>query len=131
MQAPRGFSSLVDHIAHVAATATTATDLWINVRADCEREFSKVDIPRGTLAQAIEWETLKLQSRLSSTESKTSSNSIPLFRDRHVHIGSLLQLWRPLALETEERLTGQGYSTLLDVGPWGGFNFVLEGDGYT
>lgn len=107
------------------------TDLWTDIRADCAREFSEVHIAKGTLAQAIEWEVLKLQSRLCSTDSKPSSNSIPLFRDRHVHIGTLLQLWRRLALETEEWLAGQGYYTLLDVGPWGGFNFVLEGDGYT
>lgn len=83
------------------------------------------------MAQAVEWETLKLQSRLCPKETRLSSNPVPLFRDRHVHIATLIQLWHRLALETEDRLASQGYDTLLDVGPWGGFNFVLEGDGYT
>ena len=128
---PRGLSCLVDYIAHRAAMADPETDLWADIRVDCEREFSDVHIFQGTLAQAIEWETIKLQSRIRRTDKGASLMSAPLLRDRHVHIATLLKMWRRLALDTEEWLAAQGYYTLLDVGPWGGFNFVIGSDGYT
>ena len=115
----------------MAAAATPGLDLWTDIRADCERDLSKLCVRKGTLAQAIEWEILKLQARLCYSHTKMSPSSVPIFRDRHVHIGGLIQLWRRLAEETEEWLAGQGCDTFLDVGPWGGFNFVLEADGYT
>jgi hypothetical protein len=96
--------------------------------SDCARGCP---LEKGTLAQAIEWEILKLQTRLASAEPLSSTDATPLFRNRHVHVGVLIRLWRSLALETEAWLAAQGYETLLDVGPWGGFNFVLEPDGYT
>jgi hypothetical protein len=114
-----------------AATFPHGTDLWKDIRADCERLCSGVSFGKGTLAQAIEWEILKLQTRLASAEPLSSTDATPLFRNRHVHVGVLIRLWRSLALETEAWLAAQGYETLLDVGPWGGFNFVLEPDGYT
>ena len=82
----------------------------------------------GSLAHAVEWEVLKLQARVRP---ESGSGWPPLFRDRHVHIGSLIHLWRGVAIETEERLAAQGIVTFFDVGPWGGFNFVVNADGYT
>lgn len=82
----------------------------------------------GTLAQAVEWELIKLQGRIQA-ESKNPSP--PLLRDKHVHIGSLIHLWRHVARQTEEKLAEKGIETFLDVGPWGGFNFVVGPDGYT
>src|SRR5207249_5092063 len=55
----------------------------------------------------------------------------PLFRDRHVHIGTLIHLWRDVARETEDRLASEGVETFFDIGPWGGVNFVENEDGYT
>ncbi|HNK16678.1 MAG TPA: hypothetical protein PLZ20_19100 [Nitrospira sp.] len=122
---------VIDHIVSVAGTSGPGTDLWESVRSECERTFSGFGHGTGTLAHALEWEILKLQTRLDSHASSNATPTVPLFRDRHVHIGALIRLWRRLALETEEWLASQGYDTLLDVGPWGGFNFVLEPDGYT
>ena len=76
------------------------------------------------MAELIESEALRLRSRLSNLDDQSSS--IPLVRDKHVHIKTLLRLWRHLTLETEECLAEHGYYTLPDVGPWGGFNFVFE-----
>lgn len=123
--------SFCDDVIAAVAVRPRGTDLWEEIRADCERVCSGVSLGKSTLAQAIEWETLKLQTRLAPVEARPSSNATPLFRNRHVHVGLLIRLWRALALETEEWLADQGYETLLDVGPWGGFNFVLEPDGYT
>lgn len=123
--------SFIDDVMATVATLPRRTDFWGEIRADCERLCSAVSLGKSTLAQAIEWETLKLQTRLSTAEARSPSNAPPLFRNRHVHVGVLIRLWRALALETEEWLADQGYATLLDVGPWGGFNFVLESDGYT
>ena len=36
-----------------------------------------------------------------------------------------------MAGETEDRLAAQGLETFFDIGPWGGFNFVVNPDGYT
>jgi hypothetical protein len=126
-----GLHSFLDDVMTTAATFPHGTDLWKDIRADCERLCSGVSFGKGTLAQAIEWEILKLQTRLASAEPLSSTDATPLFRNRHVHVGVLIRLWRSLALETEAWLAAQGYETLLDVGPWGGFNFVLEPDGYT
>lgn len=122
---------VVDYVACVAATAPPGTDLWDGVRQECERHFSGLPHGKGTLAQAFEWEILKLQTRLDNITQDPAACAVPLFRNRHVHIGALIRLWRRLALETEEALATHGHDTLLDVGPWGGFNFVLEPDGYT
>lgn len=123
--------SFIDDVMATVAVLPRGTDLWEEIRVDCERMGSTVSYGKGTLAQAIEWETLKLHTRLAGAEAMPSRNAPPLFRNRHVHVGMLIRLWRALALETEEWLADQGYETLLDVGPWGGFNFVLEPDGYT
>lgn len=103
----------------------------MEIAADCQRDLAGLSLGKGTLAQAVEWETLKLQGRLGATQAITPTSPVPLFRDRHVHIGTLIRLWRRLAMDTETWLAEQGHDTLLDVGPWGGFNFVLESDGYT
>lgn len=126
-----GLRRVVDHIACIAGTAGPGTDLWDGIRLQCEREFSGIRHGKGTVAHALEWEILKLQTRLESSAYGNPIPSVPRFRNRHVHIGALIRLWRRLALEAEEWLANQGYDTLLDVGPWGGFNFVLEPDGYT
>lgn len=130
-QTPPALSHLIDHVTHLAATGTSASLLWEDVAEDCRRDLARRVIFKGTLAQAVEWEILKLQHRLGSTDGAPQTGSVPLFRDRHVHIGTLIQLWHRMALDTEDWLAGEGYDTLLDVGPWGGFNFVLEADGYT
>jgi len=103
-------------------------NLWSLIDRDCEDALTRVPYRFGSLSQAVEWETLKLQSRL---QVDLDSPHPPLFRDGHIHIGALMQLWHRLALETEEVLAAQGIDTTLDVGPWGGFNFALQPDGYT
>lgn len=129
--APSCCSLLIEDIAQAATTRPAGSDLWAAVGEDRLCDHAGLPVLKGTLAQAIEWETLKLQSRLGESTSPPTSRPVPLFRDRHVHIGTLIRLWRRLALDTEESLAGQGCDTLLDVGPWGGFNFVLDADGYT
>ncbi len=126
-----GLRRIVDHIVCVAGTTGPGTDLWDGIRLECERECSGIRHGKGTVAHALEWEILKLQTRLDGIVHANRPSTAPLFRNRHVHIGALIRLWRRLALETEEWLASQGYDTLLDVGPWGGFNFVVEPDGYT
>jgi hypothetical protein len=91
-------------------------------------DLTKVKSGTGTLADAIEWEIVKLQARVRPAQSTTWP---PLLRDRHVHIGSLIHLWRDVASETEDAMAAQGMETFFDIGPWGGFNFVVNGDGYT
>ena len=91
-------------------------------------ELNGVSIHRGTLAHAVEWELLKFQARVRS---ERHTKWPPLFRDRHVHIGTLIHLWRDVARETEDRLAAEGVETFFDIGPWGGFNFVVNEDGYT
>ncbi|MDH4154468.1 MAG: hypothetical protein OEV01_11845 [Nitrospira sp.] len=98
------------------------------IHQKCSSALGHLSYRHGTLAQAIEWETVKLQSRLQ-TDLTTTFPSI--FRDQHVHIGALIQCWRRLACDVEESLASRGIETLLDIGPWGGFNFVLQTDGYT
>lgn len=128
---PPGLVRVIEHIVSVAGTTAPGTDLWDGIRLECERECSGLRHGKGTVAHALEWEILKLQTRVGSLAYGNSTPDVPLFRHRHVHIGALIRLWRRLALETEEWLASQGYDTLLDVGPWGGFNFVVEPDGYT
>jgi hypothetical protein len=54
-----------------------------------------------------------------------------LFRDRHVHVGCLVQMIGEVARETEDDLRNAGCAVPLSVGLWGGFNFVIAADGYT
>ena len=115
-------------IADAAGEAPDAANLWERVRACCEKELSRIRYRSGTLAHAVEWELLKLQARIKP---EAGAEWPPLLRDKHVHIGSLIHLWRGVARETEDRLAAQGIDTFLDVGPWGGFNFVVNQDGYT
>ena len=129
-EAPGSLYCLADILLSRATSATPRTDLWEDLRETCDC-LSGIPYRHGTLAQAIEWETLKLQTWLTSAATYEESSLPPLFRDRHVHIGTLIRLWRQLTLETEDVLARQGHETLLDVGPWGGFNFVAQEDGYT
>ena len=126
--APAALHPLAGVIADAVETAPEASDLWQLARPRCEDYLRKVRHGSGTLAHVVEWELLKLQARIKP-EANTARP--PLFRDKHVHIGSLIHLWRGVARETEERLAGQGIETFLDIGPWGGFNFVVNPDGYT
>jgi len=119
---------LAERLAATLEHAVAADNLWILIEKDCDAAFGDLPYRLGSLSQAIEWETLKLQSRL---QANLDSPRPPLFRDGHVHIGALIQFWRRLALEAEEALAARGINTLLDVGPWGGFNFALQSDGYT
>jgi hypothetical protein len=115
-------------IADAAEEAPAAVDLWEHVRDRCEKELRGIRSGSGTLAHAVEWELIKLQARIKP---EPDSGWPPLFRDKHVHIGSLIHLWRSVARATEENLAGQDIETFFDAGPWGGFNFVVNQDGYT
>ena len=115
-------------IAAAVEAAPAAPDLWQQVRPQCEDYLRKVRYGAGRLVHAVEWELVKLQARIKP---EADSGWPPLFHDQHVHIGSLIHLWRAVARETEDRLTAQGGETFLDIGPWGGFNFVVNPDGYT
>ena len=126
--APRAAVGMAERLASALEQANSTTDLWPVIEQDCASSFGTIAYRHGSVAQAIEWETLKLQSRIRP---EGNISLPPIFRNQHVHIGALIHLWRRLALETEEILATQGIETLLDVGPWGGFNFVLEADGYT
>jgi hypothetical protein len=105
-----------------------APDFWQEVRPLCEDELRKIKLSSSTLATAVEWEVLKHQARVRPDREKTWP---PLFHDRHVHIGSLIHLWRDVARQTEDLLAGEGIDTFFDIGPWGGFNFVVGESGYT
>ncbi len=126
--APLALHPLAGVIADAAEGAPEAGDLWEHVRPRCEDYLRKIRCGSGTLAHAVEWELVKLQARVMPEPDLVRP---PLFRDKHVHIGSLIHLWRVVAHQTEERLAARGIETFLDVGPWGGFNFVLNPDGYT
>ena len=115
-------------IADAVEAAPDAPDLWQFVRTQCEDYLRKVRYGSGTLAHAVEWELVKLQARIKPQPNTTWP---PLFCDKRVHIGSLIHLWRGVAREAEDRLAAQGIETFLDIGPWGGFNFVVNPDGYT
>ncbi|WP_447969063.1 hypothetical protein [Nitrospira sp. M1] len=128
--APESMHGLTETFCSKVQSAPEGTDYWQQLCGECER-LTRIPYRHGTLAQAIEWEALKLQARLTSVSASHERSSVPLFRERHVHIGTLIRVWRQLALETEHELAKQGYETLLDVGPWGGFNFAVQADGYT
>jgi hypothetical protein len=114
-----------EKVEHIPAEAP---DFWQEVRPLCEDELRKIKLSSSTLATAVEWEVLKHQARVRPDREKTWP---PLFHDRRVHIGSLIHLWRDVARQTEDRLAGEGIDTFFDVGPWGGFNFVVGEDGFT
>ncbi|MBM4134106.1 MAG: hypothetical protein FJ245_10090 [Nitrospira sp.] len=101
--------------------------LWAQLGLLCSG-YSTVKLRGGTLADSAVWEVAKFFSR---TRPRPVQVWPPLFDHRRVHIGTLLQLWRRVASDTEEGLNGRGIRTILDVGPWGGFNFVVGSDGYT
>lgn len=126
--APAYYQPLADAISDAVEQAPAVPDLWGPVRALCEDRLRAIRYRSGTLAHAVEWETVKLQARIKP---EPETDWPPVFRDRHVHIGSLIRLWRGVARETEERLAEKGIETFLDIGPWGGFNFVVNPDGYT
>jgi hypothetical protein len=126
--APRESAVLGEQFAGTVERVDPSTELWPAIQPDAASALGHIPYRHGSLAQAIEWETLKLQSRLRLD---LNSPHPLVFRDRHVHIGALIQFWRRLALETEDLLAAQSIDTLLDVGPWGGFNFALQSDGYT
>ncbi|GJL67273.1 MAG: hypothetical protein NPIRA05_22440 [Nitrospirales bacterium] len=128
--APASGQSLADILLSKSQHVPEGTEYWEQLRGECE-DLSSIPYRHGLLTQAIEWEVLKLQTRIRSTVSSQAMPSVPLFRERHVHIGTLIQLWQRLSLETEHTLSEQGYETLFDVGPWGGFNFAVQEDGYT
>jgi hypothetical protein len=117
-----------DFIADLVESFSVQSDLWEQVKERVGPELCSVRFRSGTLAQAVEWEILKLQSRIRPNQQVETP---PLFRDRHVHIGSLIRLWRGVSCETEDRLAARGIETFFDIGPWGGFNFVVGSDGYT
>ncbi|GJL53440.1 MAG: hypothetical protein NPIRA02_05720 [Nitrospirales bacterium] len=128
--APEPMHGLTETFCSKVQSAPEGTDYWQQLCGECE-SLSRIPYRHGTLAHAIEWEALKLQARLASVSANHERLSVPLFRERHVHIGTLIRLWRRLALETEHELAKQGHDTLLDVGPWGGFNFAVQEDGFT
>ena len=126
--APPALRPLASLVADEVGAAPEAPDLWQRVRARCEHDLRKIRSGSGTLARVVEWELVKLQARVKP---EPPTGWPPLFRDKHVHIGSLIHLWRDVACATEDRLAEQGVVTFFDVGPWGGFNFVVRSDGYT
>ena len=126
--APDSLRDLADTLLSCVTSAVLGTDYWEQLRGMCEG-LSIIPYCYGTLTEAIEWETLKLQARLGY--GPTRKRPPPLFCQRHVHIATLIKMWQKLTLQTEAVLAKQGHDTLLDVGPWGGFNFVVKGDGYT
>ncbi|GJL52669.1 MAG: hypothetical protein NPIRA01_38960 [Nitrospirales bacterium] len=128
--APTAAQRLPDILLSKSQNVSECTEYWEQFRGECE-DLAAISYRHGSLTQAIEWEVLKLQTRINSASSCQETPSVPLFRDRHVHIGTLIQLWQRLSLETEHELAKQGYDTLFDVGPWGGFNFAVQEDGYT
>ena len=126
--APDSLRGLADTLLSCVTSAPHGTDYWKQLRGQCD-SLCTIPYRHGTLAEAVEWEALKLQTHLAVAS--TRQKPPPLFCQRHVHIATLIQMWKRLTLETEDVLSGQGHETLLDVGPWGGFNFVVKDDGYT
>ena len=55
----------------------------------------------------------------------------PLFQDRHVHVGYLVNMIGEVARDAEQELRQAGTEVRLSAGPWGGFNFIVGPDGYT
>jgi hypothetical protein len=109
-------------------TPLETSDFWSHVSPLFEDELRKIKLRSGTVADAVEWEVLKYQARVRPD---LETSWPPLFRDRHVHIGSLNHIWRDLTRKTEDALASKGIETFFDVGPWGGFNFVVNEQGYT
>ncbi len=126
--APAYFLPLAGAIAEAVEASPASPDLWQQLALLWEKDLRSVRHRSGTLAHAVEWEAVKLQARIRREPETVWP---PLFRDRHVHIGSLIHLWRGVSRETEDRLAERGIETFLDIGPWGGFNFVVGPDGYT
>lgn len=126
--APAYFQPLAGAIAEAVEASPESSDLWQQVALLWEKDLRSVRYHSGTLAHVVEWEAVKLQAR---TRPEPDTVWPPLFRDRHVHIGSLIHLWRGVAREAEDRLAERGIETFFDIGPWGGFNFVVAPDGYT
>ena len=126
--APPALRCLAGVLADAAEASASTDDIWAAIRGLCEDELQRVRYRSGTLAHAVEWEAVKLQARIRPEPDRGWPS---LFRDRQVHIGSLIHLWRSASREAEDRLADQGLVTFLDIGPWGGFNFVLNEDGYT
>lgn len=123
-----GYRSCADVIADTLEQLPLETpDFAAHVRSLYE-DLRKIRFATGQLSDAVEWEIVKLQARVRP---EPAIDWPSLFRDRHVHIGSLIHLWREVARETEEELAAQGIVTFFDIGPWGGFNFVVNEDGYT
>ena len=118
-------AAISENLEHIALETR---DFWAQVSPLCGDDLRKVKFGSDTLADAIEWEILKYQARVRPELEKTWP---PLFRDRHVHIGCLNHMWRQLTRETEDSLAFKGIETFFDVGPWGGFNFVVNEEGYT
>ncbi len=118
-------AAISENLKHIALETS---DFWAPVSPLCEADLRKVKFRSATLADAVEWEVLKYQARVRPDLEKTWP---PLFRDRHVHIGSLIHMWRQLTRETEDSLALKGIETFFDIGPWGGFNFVVNEEGYT
>ena len=64
-------------------------------------------------------------------DSRTLPAWPPLFRDRNVHVGCLVNMIGEVTRETEAQLKEAGIEASLSAGPWGGFNFLVGPDGYT
>ncbi len=84
--APATLHPLASLITDEVEEASEASDLWERVRPQYEHELRKIRRGSGTLAHVVEWELLKLQARIKP-EPQTGWPT--LFRDKHVHIGSL------------------------------------------
>lgn len=117
----------IEPIIQTVISSELSADMWVQLGLLCSG-YSKVKLRGGTLVDSAVWEIAKFVSR---TRPRPTQVWPPLFDHRRVHIGTLLHLWRCAANETEDCLNGRGIQTILDVGPWGGFNFVVASDGYT
>ena len=117
----------IEPIIQIVIGSEFSADVWGQLGLICSG-YSKVKLRGGTLTDSAVWEVAKFFSR---TRRRLDQTWPPLFDHRRVHIGTLLHLWRRVASETEECLNSRGIRTILDVGPWGGFNFVVGSDGYT
>ncbi len=126
--APDSLHGLADTLLSCVTSAPHGTDYWQQLRGQCS-SLCTIPYRHGTLDEAVEWEALKLQTHLAVVSNRQKPP--PLFCQRHIHIATLIKMWRCLTLQTEEVLAQQGHDTLFDVGPWGGFNFVVKEDGYT
>lgn len=117
----------IEPIIQTVASSDLPADLWAQMGLLCAG-YSKIKLQGGTLADSAAWEITKFWSRIRSRPARTWP---ALFEGRRVHIGKWLHLCRQAAEETEDGLNARGIRTIVDVGPWGGFNFVVTSDGYT